>query len=258
MKVNPIKINSIGRTILSKKPQLKNISFPKKPIQFQTVKKRAAMASIVGLLLAMCATNAYKQREEINDEPIKVENISEKEETTEEKQEVEKEEKIEQKEVKKKKKPYKKAIKYASQFELMNEREVENLSGEELPDGAWCAAFLHNVLLKSCPKALPDWYVNGLYNISSGIYANAIENNALITDINEVKPGDIAIIRRRGSNEATHVALVVSVLDDESVETIEGNTTNPEVSEYCVSKKTRFLKADRYEIMGFARIIQED
>ena len=73
-----------------------------------------------------------------------------------------------------------------------------------------------------------------------------------------VTAGEVAIIRRRGSNEATHVALVVSVLDDESVETIEGNTTNPEVSEYCVSKKTRFLKADRYEIMGFARIIQED
>ena len=177
-------------------------------------------------------------------------NIKTQEEKAREK--AEKEKRIRKEEIKKLQKS---VIDYALQYELMSEKEVEEAIGEELPDDAWCAAFIYNTLINTCEKELPKWYTDGIYVRSSAIYDDAKENNALITDIDKVQKGDIIIIRRNNSEFANHVGLVISVLDDNSIETIEGNTTNPEVSQFCVSKKTRTLDNERYEILGFARVI---
>ena len=231
-----------------------------------TFKERFALGAAIGMLLASFATissnNGVPKENEVeivsqdtdentveDDEPVEqyVQTIID-EEKLKEKQEVSKTNTH----------PEKKAIKYAKEFEFMTEQEVEKEINEDLPNGAWCAAFLHHVVEHACPDNLPKWYKKCVYVRCASIYEDAKEHGALITDLSKVKPGDFAIIKRGSSNSANHVGMVISVLDDKTVKTIEGNTIGAGHWNYSVLKKTRSTDDERYKILGFARIIQND
>ena len=67
------------------------------------------------------------------------------------------------------------------------------------------------------------------------------------------EPGDIAILNFSGTNEPEHCGLVLGVLGDGSIETIEGNTSpgaeGSQASGGCVARKSRYPG----QLLGFCR-----
>lgn len=107
----------------------------------------------------------------------------------------------------------------------MSEGQFESASGQGVPDGLWCAAFVHEILKEvRGTENLPSWYENCNYNGCGSVLNAARQNNAAFTDAAEAQPGDLVIFRTNRSDTG-HIGFVVKV-ENGIVYTIEGNTSS--------------------------------
>lgn len=107
----------------------------------------------------------------------------------------------------------------------MSEGQFESASGQSVPDGLWCAAFVHEILKEvRGTQNLPSWYENCNYNGCGSVLNAARQNNAAFTDASEAQPGDLVIFRTNRSDTG-HIGFVVKV-ENGIVYTIEGNTSS--------------------------------
>lgn len=107
----------------------------------------------------------------------------------------------------------------------MSERQFESASGQSVPDGLWCAAFVHEILKEvRGTENLPSWYENCNYNGCGSVLNAARQNNAAFTDASQAQPGDLVIFRTNRSDTG-HIGFVTKV-ENGIVYTIEGNTSS--------------------------------
>jgi len=139
-------------------------------------------------------------------------------------------------------------VELARQFIGFDEIQMEEEAGYDLPDGLWCAAFVKYIASEINSDNLPDWYFE-CYNKCSAVLDYAKENNAVLDDYNEAKPGDIVIFNLDGKI-ASHIGLVASIKDG-ILTTIEGNATKKAL----VVSKEYDLDQDKDKINSFIRLI---
>lgn len=105
-------------------------------------------------------------------------------------------------------------------------REIMRNAGYQFDDGAWCADFVSFIAGQTIGEEnLPDWYKNCNRAYCPDILANAKANGATVS-VSEAQPGDAILFDWDGDGTADHIGYVVSVNDDGTVNTIEGNTTS--------------------------------
>ena len=105
-------------------------------------------------------------------------------------------------------------------------REIMRNAGYQFDDGAWCADFVSFIAGTSIGEEnLADWYKNcGNRAYCPTIHNAAIEAGATV-DVAEAQPGDAILFDWDGDGTADHIGYVMSVNDDGTVNTIEGNTS---------------------------------
>lgn len=116
----------------------------------------------------------------------------------------------------------------ATQYEGLNNdrmKEIMTSEGARFDDGVWCADFVTHMMKKVYGEnGTPDDFANTceLFCSCQEIANWGEERGRTTTDSSEVKAGDAIIIRT--DSGGLHIGLVVSVNEDGTINTIEGNT----------------------------------
>ncbi len=118
----------------------------------------------------------------------------------------------------------------ATQFEGLTNDEMKNImtkDGAKFDDGFWCADFVTYTMTKAYGKDnTPDDFLNTceMYSACRGIKQWGEEKGRNTLNSDELNSGDAIIINVPGGS--MHIGLVISVNEDGTVNTIEGNTSD--------------------------------
>lgn len=122
-------------------------------------------------------------------------------------------------------------IDYAKQYEGLNGNDMSEImssQGYQFDEGVWCADFVTFVMEKVYGENdTPDDFSNTCeYTCRCSSIVEWGDNNGRTTgDSSQVKAGDVVIINTTtGTGSGLHVAIVESVNEDGSINTVEGNT----------------------------------
>ncbi|MBQ8476586.1 CHAP domain-containing protein, partial [bacterium] len=120
------------------------------------------------------------------------------------------------------------AVELALSYQGNNESAMKQIirnNGYRFDDGLWCADFATYITAMTYGKDnTPGDFYNTCANTAycPTIESWARERDVFTTDSSQVQPGDFILYTHNG--RAGHVGIVVSVNEDGSVNTIEGNT----------------------------------
>lgn len=128
-------------------------------------------------------------------------------------------------------------------------REIMRNAGYQFDDGAWCADFVSYIASQTIGEDnLADWYKNCNRAYCPDIMNNAKANGAFI-GADQAQMGDAVLFDWDGDGTADHIGYVISINDDGTANTIEGNTGG-NVSGSQVASKQR----NSGNILGYVRL----
>ena len=107
----------------------------------------------------------------------------------------------------------------------------------------WCMIFLWWVFREAGQSSA---FFGGAKTASCGTYLRWCKEQGMLVPFKDIQPGDIVILNFSGTQDTEHCGLVTYVVNEEWVQTIEGNTSpgseGSQDNGGCVAKKLRNRK----------------